>query len=77
MATTHRCAAEGCRRFVPLAMLMCKPHWGMVPRAQQREVWRTYRPGQEGDDKPLTGEYLAAVRDAVAAVAKAEGQAAQ
>lgn len=34
-------------------MLMCLRHWKMVPKDLQREVWRTYQPGQErGVAKP-------------------------
>lgn len=37
-------------------------HWAMVPRRLQRELWATYRPGQE-DDKDPTAEYLRAVAE--------------
>jgi hypothetical protein len=66
----HLCHAIGCARAVPPKMLMCLPHWRMVPRELQQEVWRTYRPGQEIDKRPSV-EYIAVQRRAVAAVTRA------
>ena len=68
---SHRCHAIGCEKEVPPAMLMCLRHWRMVPRPLQKEVWRTYRRGQEIDKNPSTA-YLMAQKDAVAAVALKE-----
>lgn len=45
----------------------------MVPAKEQREIWRTYRPGQERDKNP-SADYLAAFHRAVAAVAEREGK---
>jgi len=72
-APAHTCHAEGCTKTVPPRMLMCLPHWRMVPRELQRQVWDTYVPGQEVRKDP-TREYLEAHRAAVAAVAKLEGR---
>jgi len=69
----HHCHAEGCEVSVPPKMLMCLRHWRMVPKGLQREVWRTYRPGQEVDKSP-SAEYLKAHLAAVAAVAEKEGR---
>ena len=66
------CHALHCSRATPPRMLMCRKHWAMVPRAQQIEVWRHYRPGQEEDKRPSI-EYLAAATAAVLAVAGQEG----
>jgi hypothetical protein len=52
---------------------MCYPHWMAVPRLLQREVWRTYRKGQERDQRP-SAEYCAAAKAAVRAVAEREGR---
>jgi len=68
----HLCHARQCQTAVPPKRLMCLKHWRMVPRALQRRVWALYRPGQEITKTP-TPEYLEAARDAVEAVAKAEG----
>jgi len=38
-------------------MFMCKPHWRMVPKNVQRDIWAAYRPGQERDKRP-TVRYL-------------------
>lgn len=69
----HTCHAEGCRAEVPPRLLMCLRHWRMVPVRLQREVWRTYRKGQEIDKCP-SEDYLVAQRAAVEAVAQKEGR---
>lgn len=70
----HHCHARGCERAVPPKMLMCYPHWRMVPRLVQRKVWATYRDGQEITKDP-SREYLAAAREAIEAVAFIEAHA--
>jgi hypothetical protein len=45
MRESHKCAARGCCRMVPWNMLMCKPHWRMVPKAIQSDVWAGYKSG--------------------------------
>lgn len=67
----HTCHAAGCTEIIPPKMLMCLRHWRMVPRVLQREVWRTYRPGQENDKNP-THDYLMAAHHAIEAVAEKE-----
>lgn len=69
----HLCHAEGCSVEVPPKMLMCLRHWRMVPQVVQREVWRHYVPGQEIRKDP-TREYLAAMKNAIEAVADREGR---
>jgi hypothetical protein len=54
-------------------MLMCRIHWGKVPRNIKEEVRHHYRPGQERDKKP-TPEYVAVARMAIAKVAVIEGK---
>ena len=65
----HTCHARGCTKPVPPRMLMCYPHWRMVPKALQRAVWATYRPGQERTKDP-SPEYLDAAGAAIDAVAR-------
>jgi hypothetical protein len=72
-ANVHRCHAVDCDEPVPPEMLMCKPHWRMVPRELQRRVWATYRDGQCDDRSPSYSWHAAADR-AIAAVALAEGR---
>jgi len=67
----HKCHADGCSKPIAPAYLMCPAHWRMVPAEIQRRIWLLYRPGQEVDKRP-TGQYLSAMKDAIAAVAKAE-----
>lgn len=67
----HKCHAIGCKREIAPKFLMCPPHWRLVPKEIQREIWRRYRPGQEIDKRPST-EYIYCVREAQLAVQKIE-----
>lgn len=69
----HRCHAIGCTKEVPPRTHMCKPHWDLVPRRTQRELWTHYRPGQERDKQP-SAAYLRAAGACVRAVGEAEGR---
>ena len=73
---SHRCHAIECEKSVPPKMLMCLKHWRMVPAENQRNIWATYRPGQE-DDKSPSLLYLVNQRLACAAVAEKEGKLVQ
>ena len=43
----HPCPVGGCvSRPLPVAILMCPPHWRMVPKALQRAVYAAYRGGR-------------------------------
>lgn len=70
---SHLCHAVACERPCPPALLMCAAHWRLVPVELQREVWRTYRPGQERDKSPSRA-YLLALKQAVNEVARLEGR---
>lgn len=66
-ATPHRvdpelgqCAALGCEQPIPRLLLMCPPHWALVPRDLQARVTRA--------SVESATEWVAAVADAVAAV---------
>lgn len=61
---SHTCHARECKTDVPPKMFMCKPHWAMVPKIMQKEVWRLYRPGQETDKRP-TMEYITYVQTVI------------
>lgn len=65
----HRCHAKNCLTPIPPKLLMCLPHWRMVPREIQAAIWRHYRPGQEIDKRPSI-EYLKVMKDAIDAVAE-------
>lgn len=69
----HLCHAKGCGLPVPPKLLMCRRHWYMVPDHLRSLVWRHYRPGQEIDKRP-TREYLEVMKQAIDAVAHAEGK---
>ena len=63
---THVCAADGCKKEISVALLMCRPHWKLVPKRIQSAIWRTY-------EKSDRNRYYAHVTDAIRAVARAEG----
>lgn len=63
----HRCHLDICTAAVPPARLFCLTHWRMVPKSIQKQVWATYRPGQEVDKHP-SPEYMEAQRIARIAV---------
>jgi hypothetical protein len=67
MPNEHHCHAKGCTKVVPPRMLMCYPHWKMVPLQIQRWVWREYREGQEIDKQP-SHAYMQAMHAAIDAV---------
>jgi uncharacterized protein (DUF736 family) len=59
----HECPAIGCTRKLPRHLLMCAPHWRLVPRGLQAEVyaaWANYDEDME--------TYLAVRQRAVDAV---------
>lgn len=65
--SAHTCHARDCERAVAPKLLMCLPHWLMVPGELRAAVWANYVPGQEVRKDP-TRDYLAAARAAVEAV---------
>ena len=48
----HLCHHPTCETAVAPEMLACKRHWFMLPEAIRKQIWRTYRPGQEKDKRP-------------------------
>lgn len=67
----HECAATGCKAMIRRGLLMCAPHWRMVPLGEQRAIYRTWRAFQRNEDGSKEA-YRAAVQAAVDAVAKLE-----
>jgi hypothetical protein len=69
----HACAVDDCTKPLPHHVLMCRPHWRMVPRPVQRDVNSTWRRASRLRDQPLPDparvqavkDYLAARRAAV------------
>lgn len=61
---THQCPANGCKRNLPEHLLMCKPHWYMVPRHLRSDVWNAYQDGAGA----YTPELLDAQSEAIWAV---------
>ena len=62
--SAHDCPARGCPQRVAPHMLMCRPHWFMVPKPLQRAVWTAW----DGGAGAGTPEHTAAIRAAVRAV---------
>ncbi len=41
--TDHACAVDECTKPLPVHILMCRPHWRMVPKPMQRDVTGSWR----------------------------------
>lgn len=63
---THPCVATGCKVTLPAHVLMCRPHWHLVPTDLRTRIFRLYRPGQTA--ATASPEYLQALLEAVKAV---------
>lgn len=61
---THQCPIDRCVIRVIPQQLMCKKHWGMVPRDLQRDVYAAWRRG----DGAGSGEHQQAMDAAIHAV---------
>ncbi len=64
MGGSHACAALGCTKVIPLAWLMCRSHWFMMPLPIRRQIWATVN--------KMGAEYTVAVNAAIDAVAEKE-----
>ena len=60
--THHTCPIPGCQSMVPNSMLLCKPHWVMVPKPIQDLVYHHYRKNRGGPS------HLSAMKKAIGAV---------
>ncbi len=69
----HVCPANDCQQRLARHVLMCRPHWRMVPKVLQRDVnatWRTAarlatEPMGDSDRVQAVRDYLVARREAV------------
>lgn len=59
----HKCPAIRCPKMIRYHMLMCEPHWRMVPPATARAVWHEYHEHGIG-----SAEHRAAITRAIVAV---------
>jgi hypothetical protein len=64
---SHTCQAQKCGIEVEAVMLMCQPHWLMVPRALREAIEGSHRQHQQEHTEP-SGEYLALIKAAIDAV---------
>jgi hypothetical protein len=60
--SSHECPAKGCTQRVSVDMLMCRPHWRMVPRAMQNAVWNAWQGGLGAGTAAHSAAIAAAVR---------------
>jgi len=65
------CFAEGCGARISRRLLMCKPHWSLVPKPLQIEVCSTLAAWQAGDSP---AKYLSAIKRARIAVVEAQAR---
>lgn len=49
---SHHCHWPGCTKQCPPAMWGCRPHWYSLPANLRKDIWATYRPGQEVHGTP-------------------------
>ncbi len=69
----HVCPANECQQGLTRPILMCRPHWRMVPKVMQRDVTRSWRnaarlakePMGDSDRVQAVRDYLVARRAAV------------
>lgn len=67
----HHCHWPGCDTQVPPAMWGCRKHWYRLPGHIRNQIWKTYRPGQERDQRP-SRDYIEAAQAAQAWIATQE-----
>lgn len=68
----HGCPATRCTRRVGSGMLMCRPHWFMVPRLQRDAVWDAWR--RAGAGSPAHRDAILAAVAAVNDKLRRDGQ---
>jgi hypothetical protein len=61
---THPCPARRCGVELPDHLLMCPPHWGLVPRELQQAVYACYDHGAGVGTLGLMRAQSAAIRAA-------------
>lgn len=66
-----RCFALDCDEPVNYAKVMCGAHWKLVTPETRRELFRTYRHGQDTDGRPAPEEWMRWVRSAIIEVKEA------
>jgi len=70
--SSHHCHALECKAPCPPKWLFCRPHWALVPKPLQDEVYRTVvLRGRDCDE--TWGPWWRAQAEAIAHVAVAEG----
>lgn len=66
--TDHACAVDDCTKPLPYHILMCRPHWRVVPKPMQRDVNSTWRRASRLSEVALANpERTQAVKDYLAA----------
>ncbi len=63
-AIDHVCPANDCQQRLARHVLMCRPHWRMVPKVMQRDVTATWRTASRLSKEPMADSgRVQAVRD--------------
>lgn len=58
---SHRCPGPACPEIIPNSLLMCRHHWGLVPKHLQLAVYRAYKRGRGLYTAELTAAQDAAI----------------
>ncbi len=60
----HVCPANDCQQRLARPILMCRPHWRMVPKVVQKDVTSTWRNAARLAQEPMgDSDRVQAVRD--------------
>ena len=70
---SHQCPADGCAQAVTPSVLMCRPHWYLVPKPLRNAVWAAWAEGAGAG----TLAHYEAIRAATAAVNRKLAEAAR
>jgi hypothetical protein len=68
MPQQHHCHLPGCQAACPPRHLFCAPHWRLVPKAIQAEVYATVRKRNKGSVDASWAPWWRAQADATVAV---------
>jgi hypothetical protein len=67
----HRCPIPGCKTWVASALIMCRPHWQLVPSPLQNAAYQAWAQRQQNPrDLTAIAEHRRAIELAVQAAAK-------
>jgi hypothetical protein len=62
IAMFHKCPVENCQNQLPSHILMCRPHWAMVPIDLKQRVYAAWNSGKSSQ------EYISVRQEAINSV---------